>query len=146
MIWEKKTRTNTLIHILSLVEPSVWATHSHSHLYLSVVTYFRCLRARGLVFWSSLNKFGVGVSGETKKLISYVEALENLSPPRDCKWIFFIFSFIHLVNSWTVLKEFNQRVFTWRPLVSKILSFLNDVMSMMSWSYHTNLNFTSMLL
>ena len=65
MIWEKKTRTFTLIHMLSLVETSVWATHPH--LYLSVVTYFRCLRARGLVFWPSLNKFGVGISGKTKK-------------------------------------------------------------------------------
>ena len=42
-------------------------TSSNPHLYLSIVTHFRSLRARGFEFGPSLNKFGVGVSRETKK-------------------------------------------------------------------------------
>ena len=42
-------------------------TASNPHLYLSIVTHFRGLRARGFEFGPSLNKFGVGVSGETNK-------------------------------------------------------------------------------
>ena len=42
-------------------------TASNPYLYLSIVTHFRSLRARGFEFGPSLNKFGVGVSRETKK-------------------------------------------------------------------------------
>ena len=62
MIAEKGTRTDTLCHVWSCCNIA-----SNPHLYLSIVTQFRSLRARGFEFGPSLNKFGVGVSRETKK-------------------------------------------------------------------------------
>lgn len=56
-------------------------TADNPHLYLSIVTHFRSLRAGGFKFGPSLNKFGVGVSiGKQRSTIScFVEVLYNLS-------------------------------------------------------------------
>lgn len=117
-------------------------TADNPHLYLSIVTHFRSLRAGGFKFGPSLNKFGVGVSiGKQRSTIScFVEVLYNLSLHLD----------IAKESSSSSVSFFSCMVgLYWRSLITESsledLCSLNFSFILLHQTYHIIL-LTSMLL